>query len=436
MSAVPLAGGSRELLPDPVESRFWREVAGHRSSYAELWQRTSDETPDLGCRVSRRRQLANARATRRLIDELATRIESYPDSEPERLAWRERLQVRLRRFGEERFGWPDGYRNLLSADAFFEASVSFVRQARELDPQIRAEEIGQALRNVWIINSLQMLLEQEVGFSPAIFAYSLLYPYTDNYLDDPQIAAEAKRELNRRLGRKLAGDSPSPQDRRQADIFRLVEMIEKQFPRGQYPQVSLSLQAIHQGQLDSLAQQDPGQKLSQLRLLELSVGKGGASVLADGYLTAGALQEGEADFCFGYGVLLQLLDDLQDVQSDRAAQCRTLFSVAADRGRLDRLTSRLYRFMHQVVDCSRRFASPRHADLKDLILRNCTSLLVSAVAENRQLFSRPFRRHLEARWPLSFGSMRRLRRRASQRFEEASHALCRRRGVSSPYELL
>ena len=46
------------------------------------------------------------------------------------------------------------------------------------------QEIGQAMRNVWIMNISQVLLNVEVKFTNAIFAYSMLYPYTDNILDD------------------------------------------------------------------------------------------------------------------------------------------------------------------------------------------------------------------------------------------------------------
>lgn len=59
-------------------------------------------------------------------------------------------------------------------------------------------------------------------------------------------------------------------------------------------------------------------------VLALSVAKGGASLLADGYLVRGELGPGEAELCFGYGVFLQLLDDLQDVAADEARRSAAL----------------------------------------------------------------------------------------------------------------
>ena len=109
---------------------------------------------------------------------------------------------------------------------------------------------------------------------------------------------------------------------------------------------------------------------------------------------------------------------------------------AAERGRLDEPSGRLYRFMHRVVDSSERFSSERDAALKDLIQRNCTFLLVGAVAETPELFSRRFRRALERRWPFRFSSMRRLEIRARERLGQAVEILRQRQDVGSPFELL
>ena len=61
----------------------------------------------------------------------------------------------------------------------------------------------------------------------------------------------------------------------------------------------------------------------------------------------------EERFAFGYGVFLQLLDDLQDVTIDLAAEHHTLFTLAARRGTLDDLTARLLDFIDIVLDQTR-----------------------------------------------------------------------------------
>ncbi len=418
-----------------VEARFWSDLDSLTARYRLRWLDTPSSTPELGPPVGRWRQWRSGRQAGRLIEDLAGEVEGYPDGEAARVEWRERVRERVQRFGEQRLGWPAGYRDLLLGDEFYESTVEFVHAARAFDPDLSPDDLGQALRNVWIMNSLQMLLDLEVGFSPAIFAYSMLYPLTDNYLDDPVVPETAKRTLNRRLGRRLAGERPAASGPREASLYRLVEQIEGQFPRDQFLQVHLSLQAIHRGQVRSLGQQRSGRPLPET-LLEISVLKGGSSVLADGYLTAGRLAPDEADFCFGYGVFLQLLDDLQDAESDRRAGHATLFSRLAGVEPLDGLTSRLYRFIHRVLDGSPRFAARRHETPKDLIRRNCLFLLVGAVAENRHLFSRPFLRALDAAWPLRLAALPRLRRRAEKRYRRTARRLRDRRGVDSLLELL
>jgi len=410
-----------------VEAQFWHNVEELKARYCALWWDIGTETPVLGEAVGSRRQADTARETRRMIDHLAAQVEAYPDTEPERLAWRDATREAVRRFGEERFGWPRGYRDLLFADEFFAATQEFARQARAFDPAIALEDIGQALRNVWIMNSIQMLLELPVGFSPAIFAYSMLYPYTDNYLDDPGVCGTAKEAFCRDLGRRLAGEAVAARDTRQREIFRLVEQIEDQFPRDSFPEVFLSLLAIHQGQVRSLSQQGRAQSPYESDLLGISVEKGGSSVLADGYLVAGHLTREEEDFCFGYGVFLQFLDDLQDAATDRQSNHMTLFSLSAGRWPLDRLASRLFGYIRRVLGSSARFAGSELVAVRDLIERNCTFLLVSAVADNQELFSRSYVRALEAQWPLDFAAMRKLKRHGRKRYEQTLRVL-RRRG--------
>lgn len=397
-------------FPPPLDSpRATLDVAAVRDAQLALWAATPAEMPEIGPRLGVLRQLSNGRAVSRLIDDLAVRIDTIPEDEVGRQAWREQLRERLQAFGQERLGWPDGYRRLLFADAFFESTVAFAREARAFDPSLPLEQLGQALRNVWIGNSIQMLLDQPVGLRDGLFAYSMLYPLTDNWLDDPAVPDTGKHAFNRRFGRRLAGLPVLPHDKREAAAFRLVGRIERELPRRDFPWVFSSLLAIHQGQSLSLQQQHAS-RLADHDVLAISFEKGGTSVLADLHLVRPGASSEQERFAFGYGVFLQLLDDLQDVEDDLAAGHQTLFTRAARRGSLDEPTARLARFVDLTLDAT--FHGPAFADRLDLIRRNCRALLVSSVALQPKRFSRRFRRALEARWPVSFRTHRRLRRRA------------------------
>jgi hypothetical protein len=398
------------------------------------WHATPPLLPRLGSPSTRWRQWRNGRSTGRLIDDVAGRVDEYPEPASERREWRESIRARLQDFGEAHFHWPSGYRRLLFGDAFYEASVDFARRARRFDPALSLDDLWQALRNVWIGNSLQMLLARQVRLTPGLFAYSMLYPVTDNLLDSPDVPAADKRLFNHRLGRRLVGDRLEAGRQAEGHAFALVRQIEETFPRHRYPDVWESVLAIHRGQIGSLRQH--GATLSRAELIEISFAKGGASVLADLYLVAGSASGLEERFAFGYGVFLQLLDDLQDVSSDRVAGHQTLFTHALGRGRLDEETARLARFIDLVLDNEDAFPAAHVGDCMDLIRRNCRSLIVGAIAEQPALFGCPLRREVERQWPLSFAAMRRLRRRATRRFQATAERLRARHGVSSPLDLL
>jgi len=437
------AGQVSALVPAPQARRsapggeaFWRRVGALEERHASLWLDTDDSPPLLGDLVSRSRQRENARTAERLLDDVAGRCERYPEAEDERAVWRAEVREVVRAFGEERLGWPEGYRRLVFDEAFHDTTARFVREARAFDPGVKIEDVGQALRNVWIMNSLQLLFDLEVGFSPAIFGYSMLYPCTDNLLDDPSVRPEEKAAFNEALGLRLRGRPALPRTRREQQAFSLVGRIETQYPRREYPDLFRSLRAIHRAQERSLDQHRPDADRDEAWLLGTSVAKGGASLLADGYLVAGHPTPEEEDACFGYGVFLQLLDDLQDCGTDREAGHATLFTRAAARGSLDRPTGRLYRFMHRVLDGSPRLRGTALADRRDLVLRNCTMLLVAAVGDQRGRFSEAFVRAVEERWPLDFDSMARLRHLARRRYRQVSALLSRTRHVESPLDLL
>jgi hypothetical protein len=398
------------------------------------WRATPPVLPQLGSPATRWQQWRNGRATRRLIDDIARRVDAYPEQARERREWREAVRTRLQDFGEARFHWPSGYRRLLFGDAFYQTSLDFARRAREFDPTLSLDDLGQALRNVWIGNSLQMLLARTVTLTPGLFAYSMLYPVTDNLLDSPDVSEADKRLFNHRLGRRLVGDRLAAGREADARAFALVGQIEETFPRHRYPDVWEGVLAIHRGQMASLRQH--GAALSEVELLEISFAKGGASVLADLYLVAGDPGAAEERFAFGYGVFLQLLDDLQDVTTDLAAGHQTLFTHAIGAGRLDEETTRLARFIDVVLDGDNDFAATHIDDCMDLIRRNCRALLVGVMAEQPALFSRSLRREVEGQWPLSFAAMRRLRRRATRRFQATARRLQTRHGASSPLDLL
>jgi hypothetical protein len=263
----------------------------------------------------------------------------------------------------------------------------------------------------------------------------MLYPFTDNHLDQPGLCREAKEKVCHRLGRRLSGLAVEPCDAHEAAVFRLIEIIEDEYPRREFPEVHASLLAIHAGQMKSLGQQISGPAPDESSLLRISVEKGGSSVLADGWLVAGRLSKEEADFFFGFGVMLQLLDDLQDLIDDRRAGHWTLFSRCATFTNLDSLTSRLGNFLNTVLSAS-PYKHPRGEELKDLIHRNSTMLMLRAMAQNVDFYKPDYLSRMEQFSPLRLSFLREFQRNIEKRFKKVWPAVSRQRNLRSVFDLL
>jgi hypothetical protein len=418
------------------DSAFAADLAFFQEKYTALWRSASTETPDLGERKSGRRQRSIQRATDRLVDDTEADLLAWPSDRTRMAAAAELLRRRIRAFGADSLGLPPSQCAVIFSDAYLDATADFARRARAFDPALAIHDLFQAMRNVWIMNLLQLFLGREPSVEPAMVGYSLLYPYTDNRLDRPDLGPAEKLDFCARLERRLRGEPVLPRGGPERAVWDLVAMVESQFEREVYPEVYSSLLAIHGAQVGSLRQQSASRRLEEHEILTVSVAKGGASVLADGHLVGGRISREEADFFFGYGVVLQLTDDLQDVKRDAAAGHQTLFSTSAPGPPRDRLTSRLFHFLDAVLDRSTRFADPRYDVLKDVVRTNCAQLIVQSAGQSPRSFSSGFLAHLESASPWSFRYARRKRRELLRRYERLDRRIRREGRLGSLFDAL
>lgn len=426
-------------MPKPAESsrcNFDADLQAFNNKYARWWYESEKTSPVLQTiTYTPSAQRENESKAGQLIQAIDGEFRNYPGEKRLQSAWQERVFASLREFGKS-FGFFDSHFDIIFSPAYIKATKAFVHEARKFDPKMKTGPLAQALRNVWVMNCLQLFLGLQPSLTPSIFAYSLLYPYTDNHLDLPGLSVSSKRMECRRLGLRLSGVNIPPFDAREAAVFRLIGMIEGEFPRELFPEVYSSLIAIHAGQVRSLSQQQQADNLNECQMLEISIFKGGSSVLADGWLASGKLGREEADFCFGFGVVLQLLDDLQDLDEDRKAGHSTLFTRAAAAARLDAITGRLWRFMHKVFDSMDRFALPKGLELQDLIRRNSAMLMMRSMAECTEFYSEGFLNAMERLAPIRFGFMKECRKDIESRFRSSWPVLARKRKLRSVFDLM
>jgi len=258
-----------------------------------------------------------------------------------------------------------------------------------------------------------VLLGREMRLTPAIFAYSMLYPYTDNYLDDTAVPSGEKVKFSARIRRRLSGEMTAPVREGEARLWQLFELIEGQYPRADWPQVYASLLAIHRAQENSMRQRGSPPSVNRPDIIKLSFEKGGASVLADAHLAAGSLSREEAQFVFAWGALLQLVDDLQDIRQDRREGALTIFTQAAGRVPLDELTTHTLSFGQQVM--RRMDQMPvRCQALKEMIQKSYMSLLVWSAGECGELYTRDYLAELETHSPFRFASVAERRKQVAK----------------------
>ena len=350
-----------------------------------LWHASANDLPLLAREYSLAEQIDHEKHLDRFLKSIEAELLRLPATRTDRDQSRRRITAAFSAFAKGAVGLADRHLAMLLDGGFSAIGRDLGQQARRFDPHVAATDIIQACRNTWTACGLQALLMGTMRVTPSIFAYSMLYPYSDNYMDDTSIPRQAKLSFSGRFRKRLAGEPVEAANQREETIWRLVALIESEYSRPDFPQVFDGLLAIHQAQEESLRLFGGASGDVPVDVLTLSFAKGGTSVLADAFLAAGSVQHDQAAFAFDWGVLLQLADDLQDVQVDRKRGLLTLFSQAAKTGFLDEPTTRTLHFAHRVMAQLRAFPDPASATLKELIVSSSYSLLNTLRGRSRRV---------------------------------------------------
>ena len=393
-------------------------------SHARLWQASPEQAPSPGKRFGRKAKRAAEAELSQLVSGLSSEsVRSAFLDGSLGAAQLEELSASLRPSFKRLLALTGLPLEAVYDARFVDSTRQFIRAARDFDPELSLPSAYQALRNVWIMNSLQFDLGLPVEHTDAIFAYSMVYPYLDNLLDDAGTDEAGKLAVMARLRGWLEGADRPAETPREDKLLSLVRIIERQFPRGKFPEVYQSLLAIYNAQVKSLLQQRPGAEASAEEILRISLEKGGTSVLADGYLVAGALRPADEEFCFAFGTFLQLADDLQDIAEDAACGHRTLFSAEVAAAPLDGTALRLESYLTDVLARVRRGATPARSALCDAIGSGVGLMFRESVGKQPAYFRRTFVRRAKRSFPVRFSFLRKLRRRLKDRLPAGSGRL-------------
>ena len=360
-------------------------------------------------------QKQREKAYDKALREVEREAKRKPRTRTERLEAQERITASFGRFSAAALDLPDDAIQLLTGN-FLPVGTRLARWARRFDETLGMADIVQACRNAWTACGLQPLLGARLELTPSILGYSLLYPYTDNFLDRPDITSDGEAPLQRTFPRAPARRAHlRPEQPRDTRCGHWWIWSKRQYCREDYPHVFDCLLAIHRAQVDSVAQLDTSVTHPNADILRVSCAKGGSSVLADACLANGWLNPQESRFAFEWGVLLQLGDDLQDVREDLdRGWPRCSLAPWRRACRSTALATQLFRFSECVG--ARMDGLPNgSAMLKDLLRMSWRSLIVGAVGDSHEFFTTEFVAQMERTSPFRFAFLRARRKRLTSR---------------------
>ncbi len=344
-----------------------------------------------------------------LIEEFSARMQKKAEQRPEGKEglkqWEQEMEQELKCFLEkEKMLSLSEWINPVLFHEFEKETKHFIDRVRGFDADLNAGQIWQAMRNYFIYAMIVEMQGERQNAANPILAYSLLYPYTDNYIDDKTTTKEEKERYNRMIARKLKGEPVLVQSALEEKTCRLLDMIGDAYEGEAKKKVIGTLLQLLEAQNYSIRQQKAG--ISEDEILGISIWKGSASVLADYLFATQDWREKEEGFYLRFGFLLQLVDDLQDMEEDKKEGSHTMMIKAAEQKRLEGQVNRLLWFIWDTV----RDFEPRNPGLKGFVLKNCVEITLLSAAMNAQHFLKEYIKALEPYLPLSVEFIKKMKK--------------------------
>ncbi len=377
--------------------------------YKQMWWNTSTCFPRFSLSYSLDAQINNEKRIELETNKLVHAAKHISTDLKDNISFQEDVRISLLSLIDDIFLIQPNDVAFVEKSGLLESSRSFFQMAREFDPDIPFSDIYQAGRNVITANLIQLLVGLPVQVTPSLFAYSMLYPYSDNYLDDPDVEFSQKIEFNQRFRNRLIGGKIHPLNRNEEIIDTLIQMIESEWDRNKFPMVYQSLLAIHTAQAKSLDLVSSEISPFEKDILGITFEKGGTSVLADGYLVAGTLLPEQVNALFGFGAFTQLMDDMEDICSDIKEHRASLFSISAPYWKLDTICNRFFNFGRSSIENLNIFPGDFVSEVSSLIKKCIDPMLLGSIPVSTGYFSKAYFTDLEEHMAIRYSALKKLR---------------------------
>lgn len=364
------------------------------------WDSTPDTFPDFLPVFSQEEKLSNEK----FLSELGRDLQTMPKNPSKEE--REEIKKKINQlFQEENIMHTKEHISEELLYEFEENIEGFLEKINAFDETLPMESIGQAMRNYVIYAVIVTLQGRRQNCDDPILGYSLLYPYTDNYIDERRRNSHERDSYNALIRRTLSGEDIPAQNPHEEKTKQLLALVMNYYTGDEQKRKDVAglLLLMLEAQEKSLLQiHKPGiGKLTADEILRISAYKGGISVLLDYLLSidfdVSSVTEEERRFYLSLGLILQLTDDLQDIAEDRKRRSRTLVTICRRKRVREATANRLLSFAR---DCIAGF-SPENPELHSFILENCLLVIVTSIAQNAKYFSKHYLEKLEPHLPVS-----------------------------------
>ncbi len=363
------------------------------------WYAASDLFPDFMLEIDRKTKTQNEQYLQTVSDNFQKQLNKFSRIPIGRKKWKRRTLSMIDAFLREEtiIGIHDSV-NQQTLDSFKEELRDFLIHVRKFAPELSFDGIGQAMRNYVVYAMFKEINQIKSGLSMAGFGYSMLYPFTDNFIDSKNYSNEQKSEYNQIIRDKLIGKEVSPKTIHQQKTCELLQSIESDYPRTADATIFTLLLMMLEAQEDSIRQQNKNLLLTVEERLDISLYKGGISVLIDRFFVNKEITEADVFFYLGFGFFLQLADDLQDIKEDSQILNQTIFTVNLHYEQEEKIVNKMLHFIHEIMESYQ----PENYEFKNFILYNCYQLIYFSVIQNKEFFSKEYLDILESFLPVTY----------------------------------
>lgn len=372
------------------------------SDIKRLWTLSSDTFPDFLKEYSPEEQEKNKIYLQKVIEEFNLHTKKYPRLPFFQKKWKDKTySILYRVLNEETILNLHSCLSSERLESFVSEIQEFLREVRGYTPELTLDGIGQAMRNYIVYQMFKEIHLDTSGFLKACYGYSMLYPFTDNYIDNGALTTGEKGRYNKLIRDYIMTGRAEPLCGYDEKTLYFLECIRKTYQEKELKNITDLLLMMLDAQEESLRQQKKELLLNARDRLDISLYKGGMSVLIDRFFVKNKMSGADMLFYLGFGFFLQLADDLQDIAEDSGKGSQTLLTLDLSAEQEEKTVNRLFFFIRDL--CGSHPSG--NNDFLRFVLANCYLLLLMGIYKSREYFTSGYLKKMERFFPVPFSCL-------------------------------